>query len=79
LRHAQAARVDIGVQSDVHHVRVTITDDGIGLPADWSRPGHFGLRGLAERLAHLGGVLDVANSTPRGVRLSAEIPLAERR
>lgn len=79
LRHAQAGHVDIGVESDAHHVRVTITDDGIGLPADWSRPGHFGLRGLAERLAHLGGVLDVANSTPRGVRLSAEIPLAERR
>jgi two-component system sensor histidine kinase UhpB len=79
LRHAQASRVDVGVQSDARHVHVTITDDGIGLPADWARPGHFGLRGLAERLAHLGGVLDVANVQPRGVRLSAEIPLAERR
>ena len=34
---------------------VTVTDDGVGLPQHWSRPGHFGLRGLAERVEHLGG------------------------
>ena len=77
LRHAQASRVDISVRSDTHRMVVTITDDGIGLPAEWSRPGHFGLRGLAERVAHLGGQFRVANAEARGVRLTAEIPLAD--
>jgi two-component system sensor histidine kinase UhpB len=76
LRHAQPSRVDINVQSDAQRMVVTIVDDGVGLPADWSRPGHFGLRGLAERIAHLGGTFRVANGEPRGVRLTAEIPLA---
>jgi two-component system sensor histidine kinase UhpB len=76
LRHAQASRVDIDVQSDAQRMVVTIVDDGVGLPADWSRPGHFGLRGLAERIAHLGGAFSVANGEPRGVRLTAQIPLA---
>lgn len=75
LRHAQASSVEISVQSDAHRMIVTITDDGVGLPADWSRPGHFGLRGLAQRVAHLGGELNVANGESRGVRLTAEIPL----
>ena len=75
LRHAQASRVEIDVQSDAHRMIVTVTDDGVGLPADWSRPGHFGLRGLAERIAHLGGQLNVANRESKGVRLTAEIPL----
>jgi two-component system sensor histidine kinase UhpB len=76
LRHAQASRVGISVQSDVHRMVVTITDDGVGLPAEWSRPGHFGLRGLTERIAHLGGKLKVANAEPHGACLTAEIPLA---
>jgi two-component system sensor histidine kinase UhpB len=75
LRHAQAARVDVSVHSEAHRMIVTITDDGVGLPPDWSRPGHFGLRGLSERIAHLGGELHVANREPRGVSLTAEIPL----
>jgi two-component system sensor histidine kinase UhpB len=75
LRHAQASRVDVSVQSDAHRIVVMINDDGIGLPADWARPGHFGLRGLSERVVHLGGVLTVANREPHGVCLTAEIPL----
>jgi two-component system sensor histidine kinase UhpB len=78
LRHAQPSRVDVSVQSDAKRMLVTITDDGVGLPADWSRPGHFGLRGLAERIAHLGGQLNVGNADSRGVRLTADIPLTDR-
>jgi two-component system sensor histidine kinase UhpB len=75
LRHSQASQVDTVVESNGGSIVVTVTDDGVGLPADWSRPGHFGLRGLAERVEHLGGVLTVGNRTPRGVGLKAEIPL----
>jgi two-component system sensor histidine kinase UhpB len=52
-----------------------VTDDGVGLPEHWSRPGHFGLRGLTERVEHLGGALSVRNHEPHGVCLTAEIPL----
>ena len=79
LRHAQASRVDVSVQSDAHRMVVMINDDGVGLPADWARPGHFGLRGLRERVVHLGGVLTVVNREPHGVCLTAEIPLTGRK
>jgi two-component system sensor histidine kinase UhpB len=75
LRHAQATRVDIDLQAQPDRIVLTITDDGVGLPADWSRPGHFGLRGLADRVDLLGGDFRVGNCEPRGVRLTAEIPL----
>jgi len=51
-------------------------DGGIGLLEEFSRPGHFGLRGLAERVAHLGGTLTIGNRETRGACLTAEIPLA---
>ncbi|HKE46399.1 MAG TPA: ATP-binding protein [Steroidobacteraceae bacterium] len=76
LRHAQATHIDLKVQSDAERAMIAIADDGVGLPEDWSLPGHFGLRGLAERVKHLGGTLKVSNQEPRGVCLTAEIPLA---
>lgn len=75
LRHAQATHVDINLQCNADHIVLSITDDGVGLAPDWSRPGHFGLRGLADRVDHLGGRFTVGNREPHGVRLVAEIPL----
>ncbi len=76
LRHAQATRVMIDISSARERMTVSVIDDGIGLPEVWSRPGHFGLRGLAERIERLGGSLKVRNSEPHGVCLTADIPLA---
>jgi len=75
LRHAQATEVGIKLHADSTRIEVTISDDGIGLPADYSKPGHFGLRGLTDRVEHLGGSLKVSNLQPHGVALHAEIPL----
>jgi two-component system, NarL family, sensor histidine kinase UhpB len=76
LRHAQASRVDIAVQCDARRIVATVTDDGIGLAAEWARPGHFGLRGLADRVQQLGGTFDIGSQDGRGVRLTADIPLS---
>jgi two-component system sensor histidine kinase UhpB len=75
LRHAQANHVAIKLKGEADQMVVTVTDDGVGLPSSWSRPGHFGLRGLTERVEHLGGRLTVQNREPHGVCLTAMIPL----
>jgi two-component system sensor histidine kinase UhpB len=78
LRHAQASRVDIAVICNDQRIVATVIDDGIGLAADWTRPGHFGLRGLAERVRQLGGTFDIGQQDGRGVCLTAHIPLGNR-
>ena len=76
LRHARAAQIEISLEGDSGtRMLITVTDDGVGLPETWARPGHFGLRGLRERVEHLGGRLTVGNREPHGVSLVAEIPL----
>jgi len=75
LRHAQASRVDIVLEGGVRRVMATVTDDGVGLSAEWARPGHFGLRGLTDRVQQLGGMFNIGNHEGRGVRLTADIPL----
>jgi two-component system sensor histidine kinase UhpB len=47
----------------------------VGLPVDWARPGHFGLRGMAQRVQQLGGEFSIGNQDGSGVSLAAEIPL----
>jgi signal transduction histidine kinase len=76
LRHASASRVDVELHAEPRSLTVTVTDDGVGLPEDWSRPGHYGLRGLRERVSKLGGSLTLRNTGGRGTLLTAEIPLA---
>jgi two-component system, NarL family, sensor histidine kinase UhpB len=75
LRHARAHHVMIEVRADGEAMVVAVNDDGVGLPQQWARPGHFGLRGLKERVEHLGGKLEVRNREPHGVSLTAQIPL----
>ena len=76
LRHANASRIDVDLRAAPGSLTVTVTDDGVGVPEDWSRPGHYGLRGLGERVGQLGGRLTLRNSERRGALLTAEIPLA---
>ncbi len=76
LRHAQASRIDVELRAERRSLTVMVTDDGIGLPEDWSRPGHYGLRGLSERVGHLGGKLTLRRHGTRGTLLAAELPLA---
>jgi nitrate/nitrite-specific signal transduction histidine kinase len=56
-----------------HAVTMRISDDGCGLPPDAaSRSGHYGMRGMRERLEGLGGTLTSgAEDHPRsGTRLA---------
>jgi two-component system sensor histidine kinase UhpB len=76
LRHANASHVDIELRAERGRLTVTVTDDGVGLPEDWARPGHYGLRGLRERVGHLGGELTLRTHGGGGTLLAAEIPLA---
>ncbi len=75
VRHAQPKQVGIDVRADDHRVLVKVEDDGVGLPEDWARRGHFGLRGLRERVAKLEGTFEVTNRRGGGVALLAAIPL----
>ncbi|MBL8269521.1 sensor histidine kinase, partial [Steroidobacter sp.] len=78
VRHARPTAIDVAVVCSDDKVSVSVLDDGVGLPEDWSRPGHFGLRGLQERMTMLGGALTLADHQPHGVALTADIPLGAR-
>jgi signal transduction histidine kinase len=58
-------------------VHVEVEDDGRGIaPGDLAKGRSLGLRGMRERIAHLGGDIDVARAPRGGTRVRVRIPLA---
>jgi signal transduction histidine kinase len=71
-RHARAERADIVLKTDSHQVRLTVTDNGVGIPPDGRRSG---LRNMAERAEQLGGELELGKSPEGGTALVWWVPL----
>ena len=69
--HAHASRLVIDLEHDGQRIAATIFDDGRGS----TRPEGNGLAGMRERVAELGGTLDVASAPGQGVRLSITLPI----
>ena len=78
-RHAEARKVEVGLRADADGVTLDIRDDGRGIPAgadpvEFERNGHMGLAGMRERIAALGGTVQVNGNPGRGVRLTVRLP-----
>lgn len=72
VRHGRAGTIEIHVARDAGAVVLTVANDG-DRPVDL-RPGN-GLTGMRERVSALGGALDFGTDTPRGLRVTARLPL----
>jgi signal transduction histidine kinase len=75
LRHAQAtvATVTVGFRSDA--LDIEVVDDGrAGAGRGWDGGG-LGLVGMNERVASLGGTLEVGPTGQRGFRVRAQLPV----
>lgn len=76
-RHADARQVTVRLAAQPEELVLTIADDGRGLsPAPQERPSGLGLVGMRERMAMVGGRLDIQSAPGRGVTVRATVPLA---
>lgn len=78
LRHAQARKVRVDIRYNAAFLEMEIADDGVGLDMDRVSTaitrGHFGLVGMKERVAHIGGKLRIESAPTEGVTLTARVP-----
>lgn len=77
-KHAQAKKVRIVLRDEGTHVLLSVRDDGRGFESDAKRgPGpatSFGLTGMSERAALIGGHLTVKSAPGTGTTLELVIP-----
>ena len=79
-KHAKANTVKVGLKhTSPRMLQITIIDNGQGIVDDFNlsklaRQGHYGLLGISERVALLGGRLKMQNQNNGGFSLQVEIP-----
>jgi PAS domain S-box-containing protein len=75
-RHSGAAKAWIALEAQDGAIRLEIEDDGRGIaPEDVSKRRSLGLKGMRERIAYLGGSLDIGRAPRGGTRLRLRVPL----
>jgi signal transduction histidine kinase len=79
IQHADASEIAVRLTEYPHHLRLTVTDDGRGIqggvdPARFVAEGHYGLAGMRERAAMIGGKLDVQTAPDYGTVVILEVP-----
>jgi len=72
-KHANAVRVTVAIREADGTVTVEARDDGSGFDAGATNGG-FGLIGMSERIALVGGRLDVASAPGAGTAIQASVP-----
>jgi two-component system, NarL family, sensor histidine kinase UhpB len=77
VRHSGAGRVLVRLEQACGGARLTVTDDGAGMP-DGAAEGS-GIRGMRERSLMVGAALRVVPRRPSGTSVTLEIPAAEAR
>lgn len=75
-KHARARHVEVQVELQPKTTALVIRDDGVGIQplAEFQR-GHYGLRGMRERVEGLGGSLTLAPEPGGGTRVEVNLPV----
>ncbi len=78
-RHSRASTVNLSLHSSDGLLRLNVVDNGVGfdVKAALAKQSSFGLAGMRERVALLGGKLEIMSRAKRGTRISVELPVTK--
>jgi signal transduction histidine kinase len=77
VRHAQATEVRFRISSEAGDVRLTVKDNGRGLPTAPPADGMDGVANLRARCGKLGGRFEIYSDPGQGTTISVSIPIRE--
>jgi signal transduction histidine kinase/ligand-binding sensor domain-containing protein len=74
--HSKASRLHVGLKYG-QDLAISVGDNGVGIPEsiiNSDTDGHYGLQGMRERAARIGGKLKIVSSVDSGTEVSLVIP-----
>lgn len=83
VRHAKATHIHVGLRKRTKELQLVIRDDGIGFDVTSAMQrsaagSSMGLLGMSERVALVGGRIDIRSALGDGTRISVVVPLSPR-
>lgn len=76
LKHARATEVRISLALEDRALTIIVADDGCGFTMNGSHNGGDGLNNMKERLARIGGRLDIDSKEEGGTRVEMEVSVS---
>jgi signal transduction histidine kinase len=73
-KHAHAQTVELTLEQKHSELILRVRDDGRGFNPARAFPGHLGLHSMRERIAAVGGNLEIQSSRRRGTSIRARLP-----
>ena len=77
FRHSGASNIQLQLEYTTNHLRILVADDGCGISSqvlEFGREGHWGLPGMRERAAKIGGKLRVMSRPGCGTEIELRVP-----
>lgn len=75
LRHAKATRFELKLQHKDERLFLLMEDNGIGFDSSVRKKSSYGLSTMQERIADIGGHLELISYPQKGTRIDIRIPL----
>jgi signal transduction histidine kinase len=73
-RHAAATRITVRLsRTDTGELSLVLADNGCGFEASTAPAGHYGLRGIQERVEMLGGTLSIVSRPGTGTTIEVKV------
>lgn len=78
VQHASPETISIQLDYGEEELHVVVQDDGCGFdPEHADEAGHFGVRGMYERVNRIGGKLEIESSEQSGTRVLVNVPVTD--
>jgi ligand-binding sensor domain-containing protein len=78
-KHAAASQLYVQLEYGPDTISLEVRDNGRGGALDHPRAGHFGITGMRERAATIGGELEISGGNGEGTKVRLRAPAAEMR
>lgn len=76
MKHSMAKQVQIEIYRDGKSINLVASDNGKGFDEiSRNKPHSFGLRGIQERIGHLGGTVNITSGLGKGTQIAVCVPL----
>jgi signal transduction histidine kinase/ligand-binding sensor domain-containing protein len=80
VKHSGARNIEVTLDCSAENLRLTIRDDGRGMPRGdniGGAPGHYGLIGMQERASQIGAEFELTSTPGAGTKISLRVPVTK--
>ncbi|MCF6408916.1 HAMP domain-containing sensor histidine kinase [Pseudalkalibacillus salsuginis] len=77
LRHSQASKITVKLDSIQKHIRIHLRDNGVGFDLNQKKKTSYGLKTMQERCDDIGGTFSITTAKGQGTAIDVRVPIGK--